>query len=68
MDTFIVEADAEVSKALIAIFKALNVSYQKKEGKKEGKPYDPAFVKMVQEARKGKSNRVNPEKLWESIL
>ena len=48
MNTIIVHADSKVSKALIAIFKALNVTYEiKKENSKEESPYDPEFVKMV---------------------
>ena len=59
MNTIIVQADSKVSKALIAIFKALNVSYEiKKENSKEESPYDPEFVKMVLEARKSNSRRV----------
>ena len=70
MNTIIVDADSKVSKALIAIFKALNVSYEiKKENSKgEESPYDPEFVKMVLEARKGKTKRINPHNIWESIL
>ena len=70
MNTIIVHADLKVSKALIAIFKALNVSYEiKKENcKEEESPYDPEFVKMVLEARKGKTKRINPHNIWESIL
>ena len=70
MNTIIVHADLKVSKALIAIFKALNLSYEiKKEVcKEEESPYDPEFVKMVLEARKGKTKRINPHNIWESIL
>ena len=69
MNTIIVHADSKVSKALIAIFKALNVSYEiKKENSKEERPYDPEFVKMVLEARKGKTKRINPHNIWGSIL
>ena len=51
MNTIIVHADSKVSKALIAIFKALNVSYEiKKENRKEEEsPYDPEFVKKILE-------------------
>ena len=59
MNTIIVHADSKVSKALVAIFKALNVSYEiKKENSKEESPYDPEFVKMVLESRKSNSRRV----------
>lgn len=51
MNTIIVHADSKVSKALVAIFKALNVSYEiKKENRKEEEsPYDPEFVKKILE-------------------
>ena len=70
MNTIIVHADSKVSKALIAIFKALNVSYEikKENSKEEESPYDLEFVKMVLEARKGKTKRINPHNIWESIL
>ena len=70
MNTIIVHADSKISKALIAIFKALNVSYEikKEHSKGEESPYDPEFVKMVLEARKGKTKRINPHNIWESIL
>ena len=70
MNTIIVHADSKVSKALIAIFKTLNVSYEikKENSKEEESPYDPEFVKMVLEARKGKTKRINPHNIWESIL
>ena len=70
MNTIIVHADSKVSKALIAIFKALNLSYEIKKEicKEEESPYDPEFVKMVLEARKGKTKRINPHNIWESIL
>ncbi len=60
MTTYIVQADSKVSKALIAIFKALNVTFEvKKETNKEGdSPYDPEFEKMVLEARKSNNRRV----------
>ena len=70
MNTIIVHADSKVSKALVAIFKALNVSYEikKENSKEEESPYDPEFVKMVLNARKGKTKRINPHNIWESIL
>ena len=50
MNTIIVHADSKVSKALVAIFKALNVSYEiKNENSKEESPYDPEFVKKIVE-------------------
>ena len=69
MNTIIVHADSKISKALIAIFKALNVSYEiKKENSKEESPYDQEFVKKILATKNQKSYRVNPENIWESIL
>ena len=69
MNTIIVHADSKISKALIAIFKALNVSYEiKKENSKEESPYDPEFVKKILATKNQKSYRVNHENIWESIL
>ena len=68
MNTIIVHADSKISKALIAIFKALNVSYEiKKENSKEESPYDPEFVKKILATKNQKSYRVNPENIWESV-
>ena len=62
MNTITVHADSKITKALIAIFKALNVSFElKKDVKKEDKPYDPEFVKKILESRNEKSIRVNPK-------
>ena len=66
MNTIIVHADSKISKALIAIFKALNVSYEiKKENSKEESPYDPEFVKKIVErsenAKRGKVVEYTPE-------
>jgi hypothetical protein len=72
MNTFIVHADSKVSKALIAIFKALNVNFEvEKTAKKTNEsPYDPEFVKMILErsesAKKGNVIEYTPElrKKW----
>ena len=66
MNTNIVHADSKISKALIAIFKALNVSYEiKKENSKEESPYDPEFVKKIVErsenAKRGNVVEYTPE-------
>ncbi len=62
MNTITVHADSKITKALIAIFKALNVSFElKKDVKKEDKPYDPEFVTKILESRNEKSIRVNPK-------
>ena len=59
MNTKTVHTDSKITKVLIAIFKALNVSFEvKKDVKKEDKPYDPEFVKMVLESSKSNNRRV----------
>ena len=72
MNTIIVHADSKVSKALIAIFKALNVSYEiKKENSKEESPYDLEFVKKIVErsenAKRGNVTTIDPKDLWGSL-
>lgn len=63
MNTIVIKADNKLTKALVAICKALNLTYEvKKEDasitcNEEESSYDPAFVKMVLEraesAKKG---------------
>lgn len=73
MNTIIVHADSKVSKALVAIFKALNVSYEiKKENRKEEEsPYDPEFVKKILErsenVKRGNVTTIDPKDLWGSL-
>ena len=69
MNTIIVHADSKISKALIDIFKALNVSYEiKKENSKEESPYDPEFVKKILATKNQYSFLFIPVNIWESIL
>jgi len=69
MNTIIVKADSKISKALVAIFKALNVTYEiKKEKTKVENTYDPEFVKKILGTKNEKSIRVNPKNIWESIM
>ena len=60
MTTYIVQADSKVSRALIAIFKALNVNFEvlKKNNNEGDSLYNPEFEKMVLEARKSNNRRV----------
>jgi response regulator RpfG family c-di-GMP phosphodiesterase len=64
MNTIIIKADNKLTKALVAICSALNLTYEVKKDEalssvveEEGAVYDPEFVKMVLEraesARKG---------------
>jgi len=70
MNTFIVQADSKVSKALIAIFKAMNVSFEmKKDIKNEDKsPYDPEFVKKILEASQEKQGIMVTEEYKENLF
>jgi hypothetical protein len=66
MNTIIVQADSKISKALVAIFKALNVTYEiKKEKTKVENTYDPEFVKKILErsesAKRGNVVEYTPE-------
>jgi hypothetical protein len=63
MNTFIVHADSKVSKALIAIFKALNVTFEVEKTAKKTKesPYDPEFVKMILESSKESGGKLLTE-------
>ena len=73
MNTIIVHADLKVSKALIAIFKALNLSYEIKKEicKEEESPYDPEFVKKILErsenVKRGNVTTIDPKDLWGSL-
>ena len=59
MDTLIIHTEAKKTKSLISFLKAFDVSFEiKKDTKKEDKPYDPEFVKMVLEASKSNKRRV----------
>lgn len=66
-----IKADNKLTKALVAIYNALNINYEIKKEKKKDKPYDPEFVKMVLEraenAKKDHVVEINPRDLWGSI-
>jgi hypothetical protein len=64
METIIIHTEGEKLKAVKQVLKALGVAF---ETKKEKSAYDPEFVEMVLEARKGKRKRINPNNVWESI-
>jgi len=66
MNTIVVQADSKSSKALIALFKAMNLTYEVKKSKsKEESPYNPEFVKKILEqsksAKKGNVVKYTPE-------
>jgi hypothetical protein len=56
MDTIIIQAEPKKKKALLEILKAFDIPFEVKKAKEE--IYDPAFVKMVLEARKQKDGRI----------
>lgn len=51
---------------ILEYIQTLKVKFTIKES--EESRYAPEFVEMVQESRKGKSTRINPENMWENIL
>ena len=65
METLIIHTETDKINAIATLLKAFDISFEIKKTKE--KPYDPEFVKMVLEARKGKRIRINPENVWESI-
>ena len=65
METLIIHIETDKINAIATLLKAFDISFEIKKTKE--KPYDPEFVKMVLEARKGKRIRINPENVWESI-
>jgi hypothetical protein len=56
MDTIIIQAKPKQKKALLEILKAFDVPFEIKKNKE--KQYDPAFVKMVLDARKQKDGKI----------
>ncbi len=61
-----VKADATTLSKIVKYLQSLQVQFIVKDT--EESHYDPEFVKMVLKAREGKSTRINPENIWESIL
>jgi hypothetical protein len=61
-----VNTDATTLSKIVEYLQSLQVQFTVKDT--EESPYDPEFVKMVLKAREGKSTRINPENIWESIL
>lgn len=51
---------------IVEYIQTLKVKFTVKES--EESPYDSEFVEIVEESRKGKSTRINPENMWENIL
>ena len=61
-----VNTDATTLAKIVSYLQSLQVKFTVKDSEKS--PYDPTFVEMVLKAREGKSTRVNPKNIWESIL
>jgi hypothetical protein len=57
METLIIETEGKTLEKIKTFLQEINVSFKTKT-KKEEKPYDPEFVKMVLEARNSNQRRV----------
>ena len=71
METIIIKEKKAKTKIIKDFLDKQNVKYVITSSDKECKedsPYNSDFVEMVLKAKKGKSTRVNPENIWESIL
>ncbi len=66
MLTIEINTDATTLSKIVDYLNALEVKFTVKETEEEA--YDPEFVEMVLKASKGKSTKVNPGNIWESIL
>ena len=66
MNIIELNTDPTTLSKIIEYLQLLQVKFTVKE--QEQSPYNKAFVKKVLKAREGKSTRVNPENIWESIL
>ena len=71
METIIIKAEKSKCNIIKDFLDKQNVKYvitSSEKEKKDESPYDPEFVEMVLKAREGKSTRINPQNIWESIL
>jgi hypothetical protein len=70
METLIIRTEKEKLSALKTFLEEMNITFEikKPKVKKEDRPYDPIFVKKVLDTENEKTIRVNPAKIWESIL
>ncbi len=71
METIIIKAEKSKCNIIKDFLDKQNVKYEITSYEKEKmdeSPYDPEFVEMVLKAREGKSTRINPQNIWESIL
>ena len=71
METIIIKVNKNKSNIIKEFLDKQKVKYQTTSTEKVSKgesPYNPEFVEMVLKARQGKSIRINPENIWESIL
>ena len=57
METLIIETEGKTLEKIKTFLQEINVSFKTKT-KKEEKPYNPEFVKMVLEARNSNQRRV----------
>jgi hypothetical protein len=70
METLIIRTEKEKLSALKTFLEEMNITFEikKPKVKKEDRPYDPKFVKKIHDTENEKTIRVNPAKIWESIL
>jgi hypothetical protein len=70
METLIIRTEKEKLSALKTFLEEMNITFEikKPKVKKEDRPYDPKFVKKILDTENEKTIRVNPAKIWESIL
>jgi hypothetical protein len=59
METLIIESEGAVLEQIKAYLKELKVNFKTK--KKKEKPYNPEFIKMILEARKGEGRILTEE-------
>ena len=70
METLIIRTEKEKLSALKTFLEEMNITFEikKPKVKKEDRPYDPMFVKKILDTENENTIRVNPAKIWESIL
>ncbi len=71
METIIIKAEKSKCNIIKDFLDKQNVKYvitSSEKEKRDESPYDPEFVERVLKAREGKSTRINPKNIWESIL
>ena len=66
MNTFIIQADNKISKVLVTLCKALDLSFEIKKEKES--PYNSDFVeKILKRSESRKTVKINSDDLWGSL-